>query len=277
MIKNQNTSGVSLAIRKTMFSLKNSTPLIEKENSEELTIKIANTLEEREATFRLAYQVYLDKGYLNQNGNEWLVQNYDAHRDTVVLIVKDKQKNIAGSLTIVFSASSKLPAEKIYREEIKYLTDSGKKIAEISRFVISPDYRNSKEILVLLFNYLFIYIQSVKKYDGLAIQVNPRHMNYYKALLSFDEIGGEKPCPQVQNAPAVLLYLSIIKYQAELKRCGNPQNTDKKERTLFQYFIKPEQESLVSHYLEKQARPMSAEEKLYFGFSESGISRAVCV
>lgn len=276
MMNRQPISGVSLAIRKTMFSLKNSTPLIEKEKSEEFTIKVANTLEEREAVFRLAYQIYLEKGFSAPNANEWLVNYYDAHKETVILMVSDKQKNIAGSLTIVFSTNSKLPVEKIYKEEIKSLMNSGNRIAEISRLVISPEYRNSKEILVLLFNYLMIYIHKTKNYDGLAIQVNPRHKNYYKTLLSFDEIGEEKPCPQVQNAPAVLLYLSVKKYTSELIRSRNIKS-DRKERSLFQYFIKAEQENLVAHYLEKQALPMTAEEKIYFGFSESGISRAVCV
>ena len=36
--------------------------------------------------------------------------------------------------------------------------------------------------------------------------------------------------------------------------------------SLYPYFIKPEQESLVAYYLEKQAKPMSKEEKNYFRF-----------
>ena len=66
-------------------------------------------------------------------------------------------------------------------------------------------------------------------------------------------------------------------YQAEISKYNNPESIIKKERSLYPYFIKPKQESLVAHYLEKQAKPMSAEERIYFGFSESGISRAVCV
>lgn len=277
MIKNRTTSGLSIAIHKTMSSYESNVALIEKAKPSEFTIKIANTLEEREEVFKLAYQIYLEKGYVTPNYNEWLIQNYDASDDTVILIVQDKEKNLAGSVTIVFDNSTKLPAEKIYRDELSSLRSNGKKMAEISRLVISPNYRNSKEILVLLFNYLCIYIHHVKSYNSLVIQVNPRHKNYYKSLLSFEEIGAEKPCPHVQNAPAVLLQLNTQTYQSEINRCHDLKNTDKKERSLYPYFVNTKQENLVAHYLAKQAKPMTADEKMYFGFSESGISRAVCV
>lgn len=270
-------SGLSIAIRDTMTSFSSGANFIEKKTPPEFTIKIANTLAERESVFKLAYQVYLEKGYIRQNGNEWLIQNYDENKETIILMVQDKEKNIAGAVTIVFDDCSKLPADKIYRDELTSLRTSGKKIAEISRLVINPAYRNSKDILILLFNYLLIHIHHNRSFDGLVIQVNPRHKNYYKALLYFEEIGAEKPCPQVQNAPAVLLHLNISTYQSEIIRLSEIQPIEKKERSLYAYFVAPKQESLVAHYLASQVRRMTMEEKIYFGFTESGIYQTACV
>ena len=275
--RRETSSGLSTAIRTTMASSRNGNPLIEKNLPSAFSIKVANTLEEREAVFNLGYKVYLEKGFTNENANERLIQSYDANSETVILIVQDQNKNLAGSVTLVFDGNSKLPAEKIYGDEIGTLKSSGNKMVELSRLVISPEYRHSKEILVLLFNYLAIYSYHVKKYTHLVVEVNPRHKNYYNMLLCFEEIGGEKPCPSVQNAPANLLILPLIKYRAEVVRCSKLTEQDKKERSLYPYFIKSEQESLVAHYLKNQVKPMTSEEKLYFGFSESGISRAVCI
>ena len=270
-------SGLSIAIRNTMASYENASPLVEKLAPAEFTIKIANTLEEREAVFRLGYQVYLEKGYIKENANEWMVQNYDSNSETAILIVQDKQKNIVGSVTLVFDGSSRLPAEKIYNEELKILRNQNEKIAEISRLVIDPQYRNSKEILVLLFNYLYIYSYYVKKYTCLAIEVNPRHTAYYEALLHFRPIGAERPCPTVQSAPAVLMYVPLKHGQSEVLRLSKDNLIEKKSRSLYPFFVKPEQESLVAYYLENQAKPISSDEKLYFGFSETTFGRAVCV
>jgi hypothetical protein len=274
--KHTNTS-VSLAINQTMNLYNKRLPLVEKTNNPEYIIKVANNIEERESVFKLGYKIYLEKGFINKNAKEWLVRNYDSKSETTILIVQDKEKNIIGSATIVFGGTTKLPAVKNFAEEINVLREHGNKIAELSRLVISHEYRYSKEILTLLFNYSAIYIHHVKNYDGLVIQVNPRHKNYYKTLLNFDEIGREKPCQNVNNAPANLLYLSAKKYQSAINQCSVIQLTEKKDRSLFPYFLKPEQENLVAHYLEKQVKPMSASEKFYFGFSASNTCLAAAI
>jgi hypothetical protein len=270
-------SAVSTAINKTMTSFQSGQILSEKLKPSEFIVKIANNLEEREAVFQLGYEIYLEKGFIGKNPNQWLIKNYDLDNDTVILMVQDLQKNIVGSVTLVFDESSHLPAEKIYSKELKTLRASGTKMVELSRLVISPKYRNLNEILILLFNYAAIYVHKVKKYNCLSIQVNPRHKNYYKSLLNFEELGAEKPCPQVQNAPAVLLYITESQYLEEVKKHASNTKSRKKERSLYPYFIKPEQESLVAYYLDKQVKPMTLEEKLYFGFSDSSIGQAVTV
>lgn len=112
-------------------------------------------------------------------------------------------------------------------------------------------------------------------YTSMIIEVNPRHKAYYKTLLKYDEIGAEKACPSVQNAPAVLLHLPLERYQSEIKNATN--HSAGKNRSLYPFFIKPEQETLVAQSLQNQKKPMTMAEKIYFGFSESGINRAVCI
>lgn len=270
-------SNLSIAIRQTM-TLSQLSDVAKKNNQpSEFTIKVANTLEEREAVFKLGYQVYLEKGFIKKNTNQWLIHNYDIFNQTVILIVLDRNKNIAGSLTLVFNEDGKLPVEKIYSDEIKFLKRKGEKLVEISRLVISHEYRNSKEVLLLLINYLMIYSYHVKKYSSLVIEVNPRHKNYYKSLLDFKEIGTERPCPMVQNAPAILLHLPLKQYQAKIFNLINAPDSNHKARSLYTAFLKPDQEALVAHYLKNQFKPISSEEKLYFGFTESGIGRVACV
>ena len=154
---------------------------------------------------------------------------------------------------------------------VKILREKNEKIVEISRLVINPEYRNSKEILVLLFNYLYIYSYYIKGYSCLAIEVNPRHTAYYESLLHFSAIGSEKPCPSVQSAPAILMFVPLKHGQDEVLRLYNNNDPVKKDRSLYNYFVNPKQEPLVARYLEKQTRAMTAEEKIYFGFSESGL------
>lgn len=276
MVRKQSKSSVSIGIKNTIALHQNGNPLIQNIKPGEYKIKIANTLEEREKVFRLGYEIYREKGYINKNSDEWLIRNYDANEGTVILIVLDKELNIVGSVTLVFAENCKLPSEKVYHDEIKAIRKNGFRFAEISRLIIHPDHRNSKEVLLLLFNYLAIFTYQVKKYTGLVVQVNPRHTSYYKLLLKFKEIGGQKISPHVNNAPAVLLALHTDTYQDEMKIL-NSNSIQKKDRSLYAHFLKYDQELLVAQYLKNQAKPISSAEKMYFGFSESGTSKAVCI
>jgi UDP:flavonoid glycosyltransferase YjiC (YdhE family) len=60
-------SGVSIAFNQANIK-QNEIKILKKPS--EFTIKLATTLEEREETFRLAYKVYLEKGYIKSNYNE---------------------------------------------------------------------------------------------------------------------------------------------------------------------------------------------------------------
>lgn len=277
MVKAKIESGLSTGIKNTMISIKENNPIIMKKIPADFVIKIANKLEEREEVFKLAYNCYLDKGFIKPNPKKWYIQNYDIDSETVSLMVKDINNKIAGSLTLVFSECSKLPAERIYYDELNELKKKGEKLVEVSRLVIANEYRNSKEVLLLLINYLLIYSYHIKEYTSIIIEVNPRHKVYYKNLLQFTEIGNEKACPTVQNFPAILLHLPLEVYQKEVVKFHNGINKLNSSRSLYSHFLKPEQEKLVAHYLEKQVKPITEEEKLYFEFSESGMRRAVCV
>lgn len=275
MRPNKRPSSVSIAFNQSIIGLKKNEP-IKEITPTGYTIKIANTLEERESAYRLAYNVYLDKGYVKENPYKWLVKSHDFNAETTTLIVQDKNKNTIGTISMLFDGADAIPAEAIFSEEIKFLRARNEKIVEISRLAIADNHRNAREILVLLFNYLYIYSYHVKNYTCLTIEVNPRHKEFYRALLCFNEIGSEKPCPNVQNAPAILLYVALKQGAVEISNSAKT-NIQKKNRTLFPHFLKASQEGLVAEYLQRQHRPMTDEEKIYFGFTDSTIENVLTV
>ena len=75
-------------------------------------------------------------------------------------------------------------------------------------------------LLVRLFNFIYIFALRVRRFDDFVIEVNPRHVNYYKRMLLFEQIGTERPCPRVQGAPATLLHLDLCDVDREILRHG---------------------------------------------------------
>lgn len=273
--KVQRASGLSVAIKATMKAEIGGFEPVEAFHQFSFTTKLANCIQEREEVFRLAYQVYRDKGYILENENAWLVNSYDANPSTLILIVKDSSHRVVASVTLVFRDQGKLPAERIYKNEIYSYLKQGEKLLEISRLVINKDYRNSKEILTLLFNYICVCAFHINHCDGMIVQVNPKHKNYYMKLLRFEEIGSEKCCPSVQNAPAVLLYANSKVYFDGIQKRSMLQNQIK-DRTLYSCFLSLENAELVAGYLKKQNSQLLYEEKQYFGLVEENEETTLC-
>ncbi len=242
-------SAVSQAIAQT-YADKNLKPI----NNDEFFAEIATNEEDRKDVFRLAYQVYKEKGYTETNRNEMLIFPYDEAFDTTIIVAKNNDGKVVGSLTLVFDETTTLPSSAIFDEEIQALKDRQEKIVECSRLVIDPQFRNSKEILQLIFNYLLVYVYYIRKSTSLIIEVNPRHKKFYDSMLSFTPLSSEKSCPLVQNAPAVLMHLPMKTYRKQLEHymALKANETPYKSRSLYSVFMNTKEELILAEELKEQ-------------------------
>jgi len=106
---------------------------------------------------------------------------------------------------------------------------------EVTRLAIAPEHTRSKLLLVRLFNFIYIFARKVNGYDDFLVEVNPRHVAYYRRLLLFEVLGPERPCPRVLGAPAVLLRVELAMGEREVRRVGG-LGAAAGERTLYPYF-----------------------------------------
>lgn len=255
-VKNR-ISGVSVAINKSL------SPQQEENKCEGLAqhhVEVANTFEKRKEVFKMVYQAYRDKEFIPENANGWHVIPQDISPDTLILLARDQYGTIAGTVTVVFDQSVSLPATKIYADEISQLRNNGAVIAEVSRLAISKRHRYSKEILALLFNHLVIYCHHIKKVSSLICEVNPRHLSYYQSILNFEQIGDLKPCPMVQENPAILLHLSIQNFKALV----NTHQTASKFKALYTL----NEATNIANNLNRNRKPITKLESIYFNLTQ---------
>ena len=118
------------------------------------------------------------------------------------------------------------------------------RLAEVTRLAIGAAYAGAKTLLVQLFNSISVYARRVEKSTDFIIEVNPRHVNYYRRLLLFEPAGPERPCPRVNGAPAVLLRLDLAAQAAEIGSVGGTQGQARGPhgRTLYSHFCTLAQE-----------------------------------
>ena len=155
------------------------------------------------------------------------------HRPTRITLETSKGEELFGTLTLGLDSEEGLLADALYQPEMNGLRATGRKLCEISRLAVDPQY-GSKEVLASLFHLAYIYARIIHKATDVLVEVNPRHAGFYKRMLGFRQIGEVHTCPRV-NAPAVLLHLELAYMDTQIRRHAGSHNTH--EKSLYPYFF----------------------------------------
>lgn len=214
-------------------------------------VLVARDPRTRRRAWNLAYRVYAGCGYVEPHPDEVITSAYDLDPATFTLLVEDEQRSPMATVTLVFDSVRRLPCDEIFGAEVDALRNEGRKVAEVTRLAIDDRHTGSKSLLVTLFNGLFLLAWRLRGFDDFVIEVNPRHVNYYRRLLKFSVAGPERPCPRVNGAPAVLLRMDLWKGEKEIRRLGGvgPAST---ERTVYPYFLPLNDECAMLSFLRTQ-------------------------
>lgn len=197
------------------------------------TIKFAETTDELEQTFSLAYKEYSKSGYIPEpKPSKLLFSIYNMQPETVVFIAKS-YLTVISTLTQIFDSELfGLPMDVIYRKELDTLRSKKRKVAELSALV-TPKEARWKNIFMYLCRVMYEYT-FYKGIDDLCITVNPKHVKFYKTIFLFEDLGPERHYPRV-DAPAVALRLDMDTIKKKVK---NTYNALDFECNLYTYFHK---------------------------------------
>jgi hypothetical protein len=148
---------------------------------------------------------------------------------------------VFGTVSLGFDSEAGLAADALYKPEIDSYRDAGARVCELTRLAIDPDH-GSKEVLGALFHLTYIFGNVFGPATDVFIEVNPRHVVFYKRMLHFRQIGTCRISERV-NAPAVLLHLDVAHVTEQIERYGGTR--DAGQRSLYPYFFsKAEEEGL---------------------------------
>lgn len=127
-------------------------------------------------------------------------------------ILAERDGITVGTLTLGFDSESGLLVEGSYPEEIRRARESGRTVCELTRLALAEGI-DTKAVLGALFGLTYTVTRVLRGVNDIFIEVNPRHVAFYKRILGFVVAAGERMCDRV-NAPSILLRLDI----ADLER-----------------------------------------------------------
>lgn len=210
-----------------------------------LSLRIAESEALRRRALELAHRVYRACGYTSDEEAK-ATESYPG--ETLTFLVQDEYHRDIATASLAFDGLAGLPCDEIFGAEVRALRSQSRRMAEVTRLALDRSLDRDKSLLVRLFAFLFLAAHRIEGCDDFLIEVNPRHAGFYRRFLRFEACGPERPCPRVNNAPAVLLRLDLhasSRFLDAARRQDAPELT----RTLYAAGFGSEEETRALEYL----------------------------
>lgn len=195
-----------------------------------VNIHIASTAGCHAAAAVLLQKMYAWRGYA-----------FDVAADAAankITLYAETGGTLVGTMSLWFDRHGELPADASYGDHLALLRRQGRRLCEPSRLAI--DAGLSKRVFAALIHVSYIYAHHLQGFTDYVIEVNPRHVAFYKRMLGFADLGGERACARV-SAPAVLLRLPLEHMGAQIRRWGGTMDHSG-ERSFYPYFFSVREE-----------------------------------
>lgn len=115
--------------------------------------------------------------------------------------------DLVGTLGVRLDSWQGLNIEELYEDEVQALRARGLRLSEFTRLAVAESAA-SKEVLGALFHTAVLFSHVVRGGSNVVIEVNPRHVAYYRRMLCFKPLGPQRHLDRV-GAPAVALVLEF--------------------------------------------------------------------
>ena len=91
---------------------------------------------------------------------------------------------LSGTVSLRLDSLAGLAADALYRVEVDALRFDGRRVCEFTRLAVDTA-RLSQPVLAGLFHTVYLFAQRIRNFDFVVIEVNPRHVGFYRRSLGF--------------------------------------------------------------------------------------------
>ena len=197
-------------------------------------ITLAASAEQRDAACDLVNRKYGWRGY----GSDHQL-NDGAGCTTFGAVVGDE---MVGTLSLTVDSPARLAADSTFADLLDEVRGAaGTRLCELTKFAMA-EKAMPMHVLASLFHTIFIF--GTGRYDctDLLIEVNPRHIRFYEAMLEFERLGGLRVNRSV-GAPSQLMRLKVADIGRNIQLYAGSKARSR--RSLYPYFLTAAQECLI--------------------------------
>ena len=110
----------------------------------------------------------------------------------LTLVVSDSKERPCGTMSMIFDSDKGLPADEVFKDLLDPLRNEGRRLIEVGRLAIDRT-EASKRLFAGMLHIFLIYATVIHRCTDCIIEVNPRHVGYYKRMLGWDVLSDTRP------------------------------------------------------------------------------------
>ncbi len=126
---------------------------------------------------------------------------------------------IVGTLSVRFDDPGGLHADLLFGQELDDWRSLGFTLCEFGGLAADRHAHEPRRVLAQLFHLGYLHAHRRAGVDRLVIEVNPRHLPFYRRCLGLMPVTGARHNPRV-DAPAVLMSLDFASVREQIARWG---------------------------------------------------------
>jgi hypothetical protein len=202
------------------------------ETQDSMTIRLADCDGQRNRANMLLNRMYSWRGYGSDHALPMA--------PNCVTFTATSGEDVIGTLTLTVDSAAGLAADRTFSDEVeKFRQAPGAKLCELTKFAFDTS-SPARPRLAALFHIIFIYGSMHYDCTDLFIEVNPRHVRFYEAMLGFTPVGPMRTNAEV-DAPSQLMWLNVADIRRQIDRHGGSATAA--SRSLYPHFFSPKEEA----------------------------------
>ena len=139
---------------------------------------------------------------------------------------------IVGTLTVRFDGPAGLHADLLFSHELNEWRADGDALCEFGGLAVDSHAHEPKRVLAQIFHLGYLHAHRRARCDRLVIEVNPRHIGFYRRCLGLVPMTAARHNPRV-NAPAVLMSIDFATIREQIALWGGRPDSLGSARTLY--------------------------------------------
>ncbi|MCE4536111.1 hypothetical protein LXT12_02400 [Pelomonas sp. P7] len=149
----------------------------------------------------------------------------------VVCTARDGER-IVGTLSVRFDGPGGLHADLLFGNELDEWRAAGVKLCEFGGLAVDKHSHDPKRVLAQIFHLGYLHAHRRAGCERLVIEVNPRHVPFYRRCLGLIPYTHERHNPRVQ-APAVLMSIDFAAVREQIALLGGQPEMLAAARSLY--------------------------------------------